>query len=485
MNTPARDEGGRAMPTLTELSGRLRSGSTDAVAALEDSLALIAKYDPSIHAFTALNPRAHEEAALSAARWKAGSQLSEIDGVPFAVKDNMLTAGVTSTWGSRVYEQLVPTEDELPIARLRAAGAVLVGKTNTPEFAALGTTRNSVFAQTANPWDLSTTPGGSSGGSAAAVAAGLVPFALGTDGGGSTRRPAALTGIVGFKPSVGRVPRSGGFPYLMHDLEVIGPMARRVRDIQLLMPILSPPHPSDQSSWAFQEWDGQLVAPTLSVGIVEQIGNGPVSPEQLSAAHRAGAALSILGHAAQDLVVRLDLEEIASWSAPFMQRGLYEIAATHPSFHESVEERFSLLAISGEKVTSEVLEKSLDNILQFRATLDDLFRGCDIIVCPSTAAQPWDNTLDFPPQIDGRPASPRDHAAFSGWVNAAGLPAVSIPVGFDSEGMPLGVQLIGRAGTDETILALAAALEDHLCVADPRLSHPEEEVIERLNARMI
>ncbi|MDQ1555063.1 MAG: hypothetical protein QOI02_65, partial [Actinomycetota bacterium] len=160
------------MPTLTELSGRLRSGSTDAVAALEDSLALIANYDPSIHAFTALNPRAHEEAALSAARWKAGTQLSEIDGVPFAVKDNMLTAGVTSTWGSRVYEQLVPTEDELPIARLRSAGAVLVGKTNTPEFAALGTTRNSVFAQTANPWDLSTTPGGSSGGSAAAVAAG-------------------------------------------------------------------------------------------------------------------------------------------------------------------------------------------------------------------------------------------------------------------------------------------------------------------------
>jgi aspartyl-tRNA(Asn)/glutamyl-tRNA(Gln) amidotransferase subunit A len=473
------------MPTLTELSSHLRSGSTDAVASLEESLGLIAKYDLGIHAFTALNPNAHEEAARSVARWKAGSQLSEIDGVPFAVKDNMLTAGVTSTWGSKVFEQFLPVKDELPIARLRSAGAVLVGKTNTPEFAALGTTRNSIFAQTANPWDLSATPGGSSGGSAAAVAAGLVPFALGTDGGGSTRRPAALTGIVGFKPSVGRIPRAGGFPSLMHDLEVIGPMARRVRDIQMLMQILSSPHPSDQSSGAFHEWSGLLVTPTLSVGIVDQIGSGPVSTEQLQTAHHVGATLSTLGHAVRALVVHLDLEEIASWSAPFMQRGLWEIAAEHPSFHESVEERFSLLAINGEKVTSEVLEKSLNNILEFRASLDDVFGGCDVIVCPSTAAQPWDNRFDFPPQIDGRPAGPRDHAAFTGWVNAAGLPAVSIPVGFDSDGMPLGVQVIGRAGNDEQILALAATLEDHFSVANPRLSHPEEEVIERLDARMI
>ncbi len=272
-----RDETGGRL-TVTELVAGFRAETTDPVAALRDSMRMIEAFDGEIHAFIALNPDAAAEAEASARRWRAGTPKSVIDGVPFAVKDNILTAGVTSTWGSRVYEHLVPTEDELPVARLRQAGAVLVGKTNTPEFAALGTTRNLLFERTANPWDLTTTPGGSSGGSAAAVAAGLVPFAIGTDGGGSTRRPAALTGIVGFKPSVGRIPRSGGFPSLMDDLEVIGPMARRVEDVQLLMSVLSPPHPSDPSSAVFDEWDGNPATPALSIGVVEQVGTGPVAP---------------------------------------------------------------------------------------------------------------------------------------------------------------------------------------------------------------
>ena len=177
----------------------------------------------------------------------AANRCGAFDGVPLTVKDNIPVRGMRATWGSRIYADWVPDKDELPVAKLRDGGAVILGKTNCPEFTLQGYTDNLVFGVTRNPWNLALTPGGSSGGAVAAVAAGLGPVAVGTDGGGSIRRPAAHTGLVGFKPSRDAVARADGFPVILLDCEVIGPIARTVADTRALFHALagtSPPAPA-------------------------------------------------------------------------------------------------------------------------------------------------------------------------------------------------------------------------------------------------
>ena len=170
-------------------------------------------------------------AAASEKRWLERAPIGPLDGVPLTVKDNILVRGLRATWGSKLYANYVPETDELPIARLRDAGAIILGKTNCPEFTLQGYTDNLLFGPTRNPWNLELTPGGSSGGAVAAVSAGIGPMAIGTDGGGSIRRPASHTGLVGLKPSRGRVPRCDGFPAILLHLETLGPMTRKVADL--------------------------------------------------------------------------------------------------------------------------------------------------------------------------------------------------------------------------------------------------------------
>ena len=193
--------------TATELLCAYRAGTLTPAAVLDAALARIARLDPALNAVVALSPTAREEAARSTARWAAGMPRGPLDGVPVMVKDNMIVAGMPATFGSALFADRPQDEDELPIRRLREAGAIVVAKTNTPEFAVEGYTGNRLFGVTRNPFDPDLTPGGSSGGSVAAVAAGFVPLALGTDGGGSTRRPAAYTGLVGLKPGIGAIAR--------------------------------------------------------------------------------------------------------------------------------------------------------------------------------------------------------------------------------------------------------------------------------------
>ncbi|MEA3164386.1 MAG: aspartyl-tRNA(Asn)/glutamyl-tRNA(Gln) amidotransferase subunit, partial [Verrucomicrobiota bacterium] len=184
------------------------------------------RINPKINAVVTVD----REGALSAAaasekRWLVGEALGPLDGVPLTAKDNIPVRGLRTTWGSNLYSNYLPAADELPIARLREAGTIILGKTNCPEFTLQGYTDNLLFGPTRNPWNLELTPGGSSGGAVAAVSAGIGPIAIGTDGGGSIRRPAAHTGLVGLKPSRGRVPRSDGLPAILLELETLGPIA--------------------------------------------------------------------------------------------------------------------------------------------------------------------------------------------------------------------------------------------------------------------
>jgi aspartyl-tRNA(Asn)/glutamyl-tRNA(Gln) amidotransferase subunit A len=208
--------------------------------AIDATLARIRDVNPKLNAIVTLDEAGAVDAAeASGRRWKDGRPLGTLDGVPVTIKDNILVAGLRATWGSRLYENFVPDEDELPVRRLREAGVVILGKTNVPEFTVHGFTHNAVFGTTGNPWDPALTPGGSSGGAVAAVASGMGALAFGTDGGGSIRRPAAHAGLIGFKPSRDTVRRGKGFPAILHDFEVIGPIARCVDDIVSSMEVIA------------------------------------------------------------------------------------------------------------------------------------------------------------------------------------------------------------------------------------------------------
>ena len=192
--------------TAIELANQYRAGEASPIDMIEAVLARTARLNPVLNAIVTLDAAGARAAAeQSAARWRRGEPRSALDGVPMTVKDNLIAAGLRSTWGSRVCAGYVPDHDELPVARLRAAGLVIVGKTNVPEFTLQGYTDNLLFGPTCNPWNPQLTPGGSSGGAVASVAARIVPIAIGTDGGGSIRRPASHTGLVGLKPTVGRI----------------------------------------------------------------------------------------------------------------------------------------------------------------------------------------------------------------------------------------------------------------------------------------
>jgi aspartyl-tRNA(Asn)/glutamyl-tRNA(Gln) amidotransferase subunit A len=238
--------------TLEGLAAELENGQASSVGLVGRAFQRIEAFDSRLNSFVAVDrSRALAAAKDSDARRSRGQAHSRLDGIPVSVKDNLHVAGFPTTWGSRALEDYRPAKDELPVARLRQAGMIVIGKTNAPEFTLEGYTRNDLFGVTRNPWNPDLTPGGSSGGAAASVAAGFVPAALGTDGGGSIRRPACHTGLVGYKPSIGRWPRADGLPAILTDFETIGSLVRTVEDTLLLDAILRGPDPRDwRSSYA-------------------------------------------------------------------------------------------------------------------------------------------------------------------------------------------------------------------------------------------
>ena len=244
MNSPAEAEKPFWSEPATELASLYRVGAATPTAMLESVLGRIEDVNPRINALVTLDVAGAREAAAAASqRWRNGTPLGSLDGVPLTVKDNLFVRGLRATWGSLLFAEHVAPQDDLPVARLRAAGAVIVGKTNTPELALAGYTDNRLFGATGNPWAPTLTPGGSSGGAVAGVSAGFGPLAVATDAGGSIRRPSGHTGVAGLKPGVGRVPRRYGFPPLAQDLQVIGLVARAIADLQLAFAAISTTQP--------------------------------------------------------------------------------------------------------------------------------------------------------------------------------------------------------------------------------------------------
>ena len=446
-----------------ELTHAYRARELSPVKVLDAILDRAEQINPTINAIVTFDrENARATAMESAQRWRTGQALGPFDGVPLTVKDSIPVKGLPTTWGSRVFAENAATEDELPVARLRAQGAVIIGKTNCPEFTLQGYTDNLLFGPTRNPWDTRLTPGGSSGGAVAAVASGLGPVALATDGGGSIRRPASHTGLVGFKPSTGRVARTGGLPVILHDLEVIGPIARTTADAALLLSAIVRPDPRDRASLSFTQplaqTDNQLSPQRIL--FVPRFGDAPVDPEIAASVAAVASNLERLGHAVEEGAAPFELAVLDRIWSIIGPAGLAWLLRSCTDTRDRIGAPLVQMAEHGSTLSATDYVDGLDSIAKLREGLTEFFQRFDMILTPTAAALPWPAQVTHPDTIDGTPVGPRGHAVFTSLANAAGIPAISLPCGPSSGGLPIGFQLIAAFGADERLLQLAAQYEE-------------------------
>jgi aspartyl-tRNA(Asn)/glutamyl-tRNA(Gln) amidotransferase subunit A len=438
------------------LAQALRSGALEPLQLLDIFLDRIARLDPALNTMVAMNVEgARAQAQASAARLQRGDPLSPLDGIPITIKDNLLVRGFPATWGSKAYAHYSPEHDELPVERLRAAGAVIIGKTNVPELALQGYTSNRLFGTTRNPWDARLTPGGSSGGAAAGVAAGLAPAAIGTDGGGSIRRPASHTGLVGFKPSIGRYPRANGFPELLSDFEVIGTLTHSVEDTKLLHAILDGPSELDRRSHSpAPQTKGDTTRSRILY--VPRFDDSPLDREIESATDSTAQWLLDQGHEVELGPIPFDRVEIDEiWRVIGCSAVAHLLQHQGASFEAVCAPFIINRAREGGAIRAANYVGTLANICSFRRQMDRLFARYDLVFTPSAAALPWPAEESHPPEIDGRAVGPRGHAVYTGWVNVCGHPAIGLPLGFSGSGLPIGGQFVGAYGSDDSLLAFA------------------------------
>jgi aspartyl-tRNA(Asn)/glutamyl-tRNA(Gln) amidotransferase subunit A len=445
--------------SISELAKALRSGELTAAALLDRCLERIKRIDPRLNSFVAVDEAGARTAVkASHARLADGSARSMLEGVPISVKDNILVTGMPATWGSRGLADFRPSRDELPVARLRAAGAIIIGKTNVPELTLEGYTKNDLFGVTRNPWDTRLTPGGSSGGAAAGVAAGLVPAAIGTDGGGSIRRPACHTALVGWKPSVGRIPRIDGFPAILTDFETIGTLTRSVDDAVLLEAAMAGPDVRDRRSLYVEAkpWQGKA-----RILYIPQFGDAPVDAEVAAATAHVAEELRRDGNEVREKRIFFDLDEIGRIWHVVSRAGVACLMAWNAgSLRTMAGASVRAMAAEGERITGADYIDALERVTAFRRRCAELFGEFDLVLTPTAAALPWDAEKPYPDRIAGRSAGPRDHAVFTGWVNIAGLPAISLPVAVSKERLPIGIQIVAGFGADTALLAFALAFSE-------------------------
>jgi aspartyl-tRNA(Asn)/glutamyl-tRNA(Gln) amidotransferase subunit A len=450
-----------------EMAAHFADGSLSPVDALKACLTRCAATNGALNAIVTFDEAgAHAAATASAARYKAGQALGPLDGVPLTVKDNLYVGGLRATWGSLLFEHHIAPRDDIAVERLRAAGAVIVGKTNTPEFAISAHTDNRVFGVSRNPWDTALTPGGSSGGAVASVAAGMLPLALATDAGGSIRRPAGYGGLVGLRPSTGRVARCHGFAPLALDFQAIGPIARTVADARLAFAILAGADPRDRLSYAAAAAADAAArrhagrTGPLRIGLVTGAGGAPVEPAIVAATEAAAHAFADeAGCAVAPAAPPYDVEEIAGLFGGLSAAGLARVVAGHADWRERVDPAVIPTIEAGFAMNATDYVPMIDRLGALRTGVLALFDAVDIYLLPTSAAMPWPAATRFPATIAGRDVGPRGAAIFSTFVNALGLPGIALPAPVAEGSLPIGFQLVGNYGDDTLLLDLAECYE--------------------------
>jgi len=446
-----------------ELARLIRDKAVSPVEVVSAVLARIERLQPRLNAFSAVSAEAARDAALAAeAAVMAGEALGPLHGVPVSVKDLVFTRHVPTTAGSRLFADHVPEEDAVAVERLKAAGAILLGKTTTPEFGHKGVTDSPLHGVTRNPWNPDLTPGGSSGGAGAAVAAGLGPLAVGTDGGGSIRIPASFCGIVGLKPSFGRVPQYPSFPG-WEQFSVTGPMTRTVRDAALMLDAMAGPDDRDGHSLPADPGPPCLTAcdtgvAGLSVAWSPDLGRAAVDPEVLELCQEAAVELESLGcHVEVVTPTWDDPEEIFRTLAAAETYGAWGAHLDRDA--DRLDKTLVAYLRFGRGIT---LERYLDARARRRALWQDVqafLARFDLLVTPTVAVPPFEVGRPGLREVAGVAVSPLGWMPFAYPWNLTGQPAASVPAGFTRAGLPVGLQIVGQRHADRVVLAAAAALE--------------------------
>ncbi|MBA7661991.1 Acylamidase [subsurface metagenome] len=424
----------------------------------------IEKINPIINAYCTLTfDLAREMAKKADEAVKKGEKLSPLHGIPTSIKDLNLTRGIRTTFGSKIYEDYIPDEDGLCVARLKKAGIVILGKTNTPEFGYAGVTDNKIFGPTKNPWNLKRTPGGSSGGAAAAVASGISPLALGGDGGGSIRHPATFCGIYGIKPQYGRVPdypKTGVSFYFTQR----GPLVRYVEDAALMLDILKGPHEQDRTSLPKQDvsyFEKINEKPDkLKVGYTLNLGYAKIIDSEVEKSVKDSVQkFEKLGWSIEPMNLKIRSPFLA-FTTLYTASYAYNYKSYLKEWRDKMDPDFLKLIDAGMTYSGLNIMKAMDKRIKFYEKISELFRKYDILITPTVAIPAFELGMMFPPEINGEAVGPTSWMPFTFPFNMTGNPAATIPCGWSKDGLPIGMQIVGPKFDELTVLQVSKAFEE-------------------------
>jgi Asp-tRNA(Asn)/Glu-tRNA(Gln) amidotransferase A subunit family amidase len=452
------------------MARRIRQRKISPVELVDAHLAKIERVNPNLNAFVHVDAeRARGEASQAEAAVMRGKTLGPLHGVPISIKSSLDVAGMRCEAGTRLRAGYVAAQDAPLVARLRNAGAIVLGVTNTPELLMAWETDNRLYGRTNSPWDLDRTPGGSSGGEAAAIAAGMSAGGVGSDGGGSIRVPAHFSGICGLKPTPGRIPATGHFPASGGPfalIGVVGPMARTVNDVKVLFEVMQGPDQGDACAAPVPlRWPSGDEIRQRQVGYFEDDGRTPVTEEIRAAVHHAAEALRGAGFQVEPFRPAGLEEARLLWKKFFVSAGGMLI---RPMFRGREQDLSPLLAqflewsageppLSGEALLDAWIGRDI-----LRAKFLAQMRTYPILLCPA-AAIPAFRHGERSWTIDGKTVNYLDAWSYTEWFNLLGNPGAVVPVSRsvtgESEGLPIGVQIVGRPWEEEQVLAVAALLE--------------------------
>ena len=453
------------------LAALIRSKKLSAVEVTDAVLARMEKLEPILHAFCTPTPEIAREAAKQIdKRIMANEEVGPLAGVPWGCKDLICTAGIKTASGSVAYADFVPDEDDVVVERMRNAGAVILGKTNVPEFGYSGVGHNSLFPTTRNPWNTDLTPGGSSAGSGAAVASGMGPVSVGSDGGGSVRIPSSFSGLYGLKASMGRVPLYPGvkderYPGVSswEALEHIGPMSRTVADSALMLSVIAGPDDRDNRSLPRQEgfdWMASLRGDLKGLRVAYSPDWGYAAVDK-RVRHIVGKAVKIFE---RDLGCIVE-EASPGWENPYPAFWALLAGESDLKGMREMEKRL------GDKMTPHLrdflktewtAEQLTDAMVARKAVNNKMWRFMrkyDLLLTPTLAVPPFEIGIQGPTMIDGREVEPFEWLHFTYPLNFTGQPAASIPAGWTDDGLPIGLQIIGRHLDDALVLRASACFE--------------------------
>jgi aspartyl-tRNA(Asn)/glutamyl-tRNA(Gln) amidotransferase subunit A len=455
----------RPMTDLTQasaadLSALYRSKAVSPLEALTAILARAERVNPSINALTLVDTdRALASARASEARWRRGEPLSPLDGVPVSIKELVRTKGWPHTMASRLTDKTPAPEDAPAVARLRDAGAIIYAQNTSPEYGFKGVTDSPLHGVTRNPWNLDLTPGGSSGGSGAAVAAGLGPLAVGTDGGGSVRIPSAFTGLVGLKATYGRVP---AWPPSMHgDLANTGPMTRTTLDCALMLNEMSRPDPRDPfpAPPDAKDYTAELNRGVkgLKIGLVMQFGDAFLDPEVESLVRAAAKTFEALGARVEPISAPAQSADAGRVFVAHWFSALQRLLQIYPAeLHDQFDPQLLANARVGERYPVQTLVDAMVARREMSTAWNLLFTAYDLVISPTLNVLPFPVGRALPDGPDGKPNPAWSNTAL---FNLTRHPAITACAGVSATSLPVGVQIVAAHYRDDLVLQAAAALE--------------------------